>query len=137
MSLIYNSYLNDFFNDSYFNTNKFKGGKLVGTNNTKCNVYRDKKNLFFDLSLPGFSKDDFNISIENSVLTIYGKTVEDTKKDYIHQEFTPLNVFKRSFSMPENINIEQVDAKYEAGILSVTIPFLEEKKTVTKNIEVR
>ena len=138
MSLIYNSYFNDFFNDNYDNyflRKKEKNENFKGGIDTKCNIYKDENNFIFDLYLPGFSKDSFKIGIENEILTVEG-VLKIKTKDYIHQEYIPLTKFKRSFSLPKNINDERIDANYTSGILKITVPVLEERKVSTKNITV-
>lgn len=139
MSLIYNSYFNDFFNDNYNNVvlrRKDKNENFKNSIDTKCNIYKKEDSFIFNLYLPGFSKDDFKIDIENGVLTVSGELNLDNK-DYIHQEYSQLTKFKRSFSLPDNINIERVDANYESGILKVSIPVLEERKVISKRVTIR
>lgn len=138
MSLIYNSYLNDFFNDDYFGVGK-RSNKQSLTNNfefsTKCNIYKKDNSYVFDLFLPGFSRNDFDISIDNNILTIKGTTEIESQK-YVHQEFQQLQNFKRSFSLPKNADIDNVDADYTAGVLSLLVPTYEDRKTSAKKITV-
>ena len=135
MSLIYNNLFGDFFDDNYLINRKPKTNFNRNVD-TKCNVYKKDDSFVFDLFLPGFSKQDFEIDVENSILTVSGQNSYFDKKDYVHQEHTQLLRFKRSFALPKDANIEQIDATYDAGILSLTVPTFEEKKTSAKRITV-
>lgn len=88
------------------------------------------------LSVPGLSKDDFKLSVENDLLTIsFEKQEEKTeeKPKFIKKEFA-MHSFKRSFNLSEDLNRDEISAKYENGLLTVSIPKKEVKETVAKNI---
>lgn len=130
----------DFFDDKYFNN-------LVGMNNpstnarqfnsnAQCNIYQADNSYIFDLYLPGFSRDNFDISIDNNILTVRG-TSEFKRQNYVHQEYTPVSKFERSFSIPKNVDIDNVDADYTSGVLSISIPKIEERKPQAKKITVK
>jgi len=136
MSLIYNSYLNDFFNDDYFGIGKSRGKQSHANSfNTKCNIYKQDNSYVFDLFLPGFSRDNFDINIENNILTVKG-TLDFEGKEYIHQEHIQTTKFKRSFSLPKNVDIDNVDADYTSGVLSILVPTYESKKPAAKKITI-
>jgi HSP20 family protein len=91
-----------------------------------------------ELSAPGFGKDDFKIEIKDGILTVSGKheTEKEVKeKNYTRKEFN-YGSFQRSFSLPQEINEEAVDAKYENGILKISLPKKEEVKKATKEIKI-
>lgn len=80
----------------------------------------------YDISVaaPGLEKGDFNISIEENVITIsYG--LEDQKKSF---EF--VSRFKKSYSLPRDSDLENVSASYKNGVLIVSVPRSEERKGV-------
>ena len=102
----------------------------------KANVYyTDNKGYAIELAVPGYSREDFILNVENGVLTLGldGK-VTDTQEEYktIRRREWSYSSFKRSFTLPEGTNVEQITASYESGILNVNIPVIEE--TVTKRI---
>ncbi|MFN6039427.1 MAG: Hsp20/alpha crystallin family protein, partial [Bacteroidota bacterium] len=77
-----------------------------------------------DISAPGFSKDDFNVEMQDGSLVVTAEHEEETKEDsenYRRREFSWSN-FTRSFSLPENAKEDQINAKYENGMLKITIP---------------
>ena len=74
--------------------------------------------------LPGVEEKDVKISIENDVLSISGKKKserEEKKKDYVLSERS-YGSFKRAFTLPDNVDVEKIAAKYEKGVLKVTLP---------------
>jgi len=103
----------------------------------RANVVKTDTGYGIELAVPGFSRDEFEMNVENDRLTIAMGT-EDTKEyedKIIHREYRFAN-FKRTFSLPENTNIDGISARYEAGILYVGIP-VEEKNTQTRVITVQ
>ncbi len=133
-------FLNDFFDDKYFNTfisRPNPGQSKLSTHNTgtPCNIYQTDNTYIFDLYLPGFSREDFDIDIVNNVLTVKGKT-GGIKRNYIHQEYSASLKFERAFSLPKNINIDNINADYTSGILSIAVPLLEKQKPTAKKITI-
>jgi len=90
---------------------------------------RETDNAFeVELSAPGKTKEDFNIEIDNDMLTISSEqktenTVEDGK--YTRKEFSH-SAFRRSFTLPETVKEDDIHAAYENGILKITLPKKEE-----------
>lgn len=81
------------------------------------------------MAAPGLDKKDFNIELSNHMLSISAEK-EDTKEEdgYSRREYS-YNSFRRSFSLPPNVNEQGIDAKYDNGILRVSIPKAEEAAT--------
>jgi len=82
-----------------------------------------------ELSAPGKKKDDFNIDVENELLTISAefKSENSTEENgkYTRKEFS-YSSFRRSFTLPETIKEDDIKASYEDGILKITLPKKEE-----------
>jgi HSP20 family protein len=106
----------------------------------KVDVIDEDNQVIINAEVPGLSKDQVSVVIDDGVLQIKGEKKEETEdksKRYVHRELKHSS-FCRSFSIGENINKETVDAKFENGILTVTL-----KKTVPtpkaepKKIEVK
>lgn len=86
--------------------------------------------------LPGMNKEDIEISLENSRLTISGERSfekEDKGKKY-HRVESSYGSFERSFQLPDNIDAESISASYENGLLEISIDKSEEE--VKKQIEI-
>tara|TARA_B100000700_G_C15044758_1_gene857291 strand:+ start:3214 stop:3654 length:441 start_codon:yes stop_codon:yes gene_type:complete len=96
----------------------------------RANVYKNDEGYSIELAAPGFSRDDFEMSVENGTLSIYVET-EDGKEEAknIRRREWSYSSFTRSFALPETTNIENISARYEAGILHVQIPVEKERNT--------
>ncbi len=114
-----NSLLADLFDNDRF----FASPWLSGRNMPAVNIKENEKNYEVELAVPGYDKKDFEISIDNGVLTVSGEKREETEKkedNYTRREFG-FSSFSRSFNLPTNINEENIDAKYADGVLKLTI----------------
>jgi HSP20 family protein len=105
----------------------------------EANVIENDTNYQVELAAPGLKRDDFNVDVDNGVLTISAEkkqSSEEQGKNFRRQEFS-LDSFSRSFYLPENLKDEKIDAKYENGVLKVTLPKKESaKKLPAKKIKV-
>jgi HSP20 family protein len=121
-----NNWMDDFFGRDMLDlpTSGF------GYTTPKVNIREDNDNYYVEVAAPGMKKDDFNLSLENNVLTISSELKEDheDKNDsYTRREFS-YQSFSRSFTLPESVNYEKIEAKYNDGILSILMPKREEAK---------
>lgn len=102
--------------------------KRLGVTVPSANIKETSKDYEIELAAPGLNQKDFSIEINNHTLTISAEKEEEKSKkdeDYFRKEYS-FNSFCRTFSLPENIHYDKVKAKYESGVLKVTIPKLEE-----------
>ena len=100
------------------------------------NVKDKEKEYEIEVAAPGFKKEDFNIFIENRVLTISAeeKDEKEVKEDkYTRREFVTSS-FTRSFALPDNIDEEQIHGHYDKGVLYVILPKTQEKMPEKKAI---
>ncbi|MDZ7720459.1 MAG: Hsp20/alpha crystallin family protein [Balneolaceae bacterium] len=76
-----------------------------------------------DVEVPGMNKDDIELNIENNTLTISGerkfKKKEDNKQ--YHRVESHYGSFSRSFTLPENVEVDSISASYNNGILNITV----------------
>lgn len=95
------------------------------------NVKEHKDDFEIEVAAPGFTKKDFEVSIEDDVLTISAeskKTKEEKEEDYSRREFY-YNSFKRSFTLPKSIDLKKkIKANYENGVLMIHLEKLETAK---------
>ena len=99
----------------------------------RANVVKTDTGYGIELAAPGFSRDEFELSVDDGRLTISMNT-EDSKEyeeKLQHREYRFAS-FKRSFSLPEMTNIDGISARYEAGILYIDVPV--EEKGVQKRL---
>ncbi len=88
-----------------------------------ANFSEGKEKYNLDLSAPGFEKEDFKIEVNKGVLTVSGehKTEKETEeKNFTRKEFI-FGSFQRSFVLPEEVDENAIDAKYENGILRISL----------------
>jgi len=115
---------------------KFWNGK---TTEPAMNILETDTDFEIELVAPGFSKKDFEVSIDNGYLNISAEkstSKEEEEKNYTRKEFS-YNSFDRSLLLPDNIIEEDVKAKYKDGILRFKlVKKEEEKKRMPKMIEV-
>lgn len=102
----------------------------TGSSIPAVNIEEHPDKFLVCLAAPGIERDDFKIEVEQGVLIISSekkdrheeKTDKFTRREFSYQSF------KRSFTLPETIKVDQIDAKYENGILTVDLPKVEEAK---------
>lgn len=108
---------NDFFNDSFFNNKKHESFSPAVDISTKDDT------VILSVELPGVSKEDISVNIEDKVLTIKGERkseTEDKKETYYRRE-RYFGSFKRSFTLSDEILTDEVSADYKDGILKITL----------------
>ncbi|MFH1297358.1 MAG: Hsp20/alpha crystallin family protein [Bacteroidota bacterium] len=99
-----------------------------------ANIIEKTEGFELEIAAPGLKKDDFNISLENSVLTVSSE-MEDEKmeegKNYTRKEFS-YGSFSRSFTLPKSVDTEKIKADYQDGILKIDLPKRAEAKLEMK-----
>ncbi|TAE84367.1 MAG: Hsp20/alpha crystallin family protein [Bacteroidetes bacterium] len=99
-----------------------------------------EKSASFELhvSLPGLSKDQINVDVNKNQLTISGerKAIEVKEGERFHLNESYYGKFSRTFTLPENVNKDAVEASFEHGILTVSLPKTEAKE-VRNSIKIK
>ena len=122
------------FNNQYQENNDVSISSFTPSVNTR----EDEKSYYVEVDLPGVKKEDISIDLSDGILTIKGERKlkkEIQEKDYYRVE-TSFGKFQRSFTVNENIDLENISAESIDGVLSVTIP-KKEKKSNNKKIEIK
>ena len=99
------------------------------------NVIEDTKNYLIEVAAPGMQKKDFHISTQDDQLVIaMEKNVEANKEvsHYLRREFN-YSSYKQAFLLPDDVMVENISAKMEDGILTITLPKKEEVVERQKN----
>lgn len=102
----------------------FSGGQMFRRELPALNVLDLEKEYRLEVAAPGLDKSDFKISVEDNYLIISADKKQEnkeTRENYSRKEFS-YQSFKRMYELPENTNGESISAKYENGILNVSIP---------------
>ncbi|RFS20564.1 Hsp20/alpha crystallin family protein [Chitinophaga silvatica] len=116
----------DFLTNDYFTTHP------------PVNIVETPEAFILDVVAPGFSKEDFKISAAEKTITISAEKKEAAKNEtdkQVRREFN-FKSFKRSFSISEVVDANKINAKYENGILKVTLGKKENKQDAPKEIVV-
>jgi len=127
-----------FFNQPLWESPLFDGKRYARV--PAANIRETDEEYFIELDAPGLSKKDFEVGVDNGVLEIKVEKEEERERereDYTRKEFN-YAAFYRSFTLPETVNTDKIEAEYENGILSVRLPKLAEakRKRTVKEIEV-
>jgi len=141
MSIIrYNT--NDFVPTSFSNlVDKFFNDSLARSGGSafvpKVDIVENPDSFEIHLAVPGLNKEDFKIELNDNYLTVSGerKFVTEKKERTYHTIETQYGSFNRSFSLPDNVDATKINAKYNNGILELTIP-KDEKKLLKQTIKV-
>jgi HSP20 family protein len=130
----FRSLMSDFFDNDGFVFDKFFNNESMPA----VNISESEKGYEIELAAPGMKKDDFKVKVENGVLVISAERKEEKeekKKNYTRQEYN-YSSFSRSFTLPENAKEEDLHAKYEDGLLRLTVGKKEAVASKTKEIPV-
>jgi HSP20 family protein len=104
------------------------------------NITEQKDEYLVSLAAPGMKKEDFKIDMDGNMLTISAEkeeSKEEKDKKFTRKEFN-YSSFSRTFTLPEEILKEKIEAKYEDGVLKIVLPRREEaKKPAAKQIAVK
>ncbi len=125
----------DFFEDDFFPTKKER-------NLMRTDIREKKDKYIIDVDLPGFEKNNINISLQNGYLNIHAKVEKnDDKKE--HEKFVHRERFfgecSRSYYVGDEIKEDDINAEFKNGILKVEVPKKEEQKKLNavKQIEIK
>jgi HSP20 family protein len=112
----------------------FREGALAKQmSSPKVNITESKDSYNMEVAAPGLNKEDFNIDVSGNLLTISGQkeeNKEEKEEKYTRQEYN-YSSFSRSFTIPEEVQADKIEATYEGGILKLILPKKEE--TVKSN----
>jgi HSP20 family protein len=123
-----------------FSTNLTRGfgeeGIGRGAWNPSVDIYENKDQIILEAELPGMNRGDFDLTVENNVITLRGERNFEKKDDTdnYHRVERSYGSFTRSFTLPQTVSAEGATAEYTNGVLRVTLPKREETKA--RRIEV-
>ena len=127
------SILSEFFNNDFLERVEKSASNFM----PKANIKELEKEYVIELAVPGYSKKDFELNVEDDTLKISAQKEvkkEETRSEagrrddgdkLIHSEYY-IDSFERSFTLSKNVDVDKIGAAYKDGILTVTIPKKEE-----------
>lgn len=111
-----------------FRPDWFGGTQNSRTADPAVNIRENEKEYTLELFVPGRTKEDFSIEIDDAVLTISSERKEShlvSEENFTRKEFM-LTSFKRAFTLPETVATDKIEAAYENGVLKFNLPKKEE-----------
>lgn len=133
---IFQNSLHRFFDDKFWDDeNAQVSGKVP------VNISETDQSYEMDVIVPGCKKEDFNISIEDNMLTISfdqkKQNQEGTEKSgWVRNEYVQRS-FSRSFTLDDTVDVNRINGSYSDGILRLTLPKNEKAKKISRKIEIR
>ncbi len=126
----FSSVLDDFFNDVVASDT---GRMFVPS----LDITEDESHYHVHVALPGMNKDDINVDLQDRRLTITGERKEEKeeKETKHHLTETRYGKFERSVMLPDNIDQNKIDARFEDGVLKLDIE--KKEKQVNKQIKIK
>lgn len=120
---------------------RFRGG-VVDDNATSTwlpavDIVEKANGYLVSVELPGVDKKDVKITVQNDVLTVRGEKKQESEKtgENYHRVERSYGIFQRSFTLPTSVKNSQIEASYDNGVLTISLPKAEEAKP--KEIEVQ
>ncbi len=101
------------------------------------NISETEKQFVIEVEVPGVDKKDIELNVERKTLTISGERKFEKKEDgkHYHRVESHYGNFSRSFTLPDNVNIETINAAYHNGILSITVD--KSEQSMRKQIKIK
>lgn len=122
-----------FLFDTLFNSPTKKSGlSAISKNRVPHNVVKNENGFVLEFAIPGFTKEDFLVRMEDKKLLVKLEKEQTDERTYVKQEFD-YSSFEKKFNLPEDIDTEKIKATYENGVLSISLEKLEK---VTKEINI-
>lgn len=131
--------IDDLFSRPFFGSSLFDLNDLVLKNDLAlvpaANIIENGKDYEIELAAPGLERKDFKVEVEDDILTVSAekeeeKNVED--KNYRSREFS-YNSFYRSFNLPKNLKVDNINAEYHDGVLKIKLP--KKEPTISKPVK--
>lgn len=132
----FRDFFDEFFNEPFYS---MVDRDITGRVWPRVDIVEEKNHFAIRADLPGLRKEDVSVSLEGDTLTISGEKKEDFQSRegaFKHFERT-YGSFCRSFTLPEHVDREKIDAKFHDGVLELTLNKTEEHSKKSKRIEVK
>jgi HSP20 family protein len=127
----------DFFDLDFFDA-RFPAGR---SSMPAVNLSENENSYTVDVVAPGYKKEDFKLKVNEDVLTVSAESKNERTegsdgREYSRREYT-CSSFTRSFRLPDNARDDAIGAKYNDGILQITIPKTEKEVRASKEINIQ
>jgi len=118
------------FMESFFNGEGTSEEMSTRSWSPAVDIRETEESYMVHAELPGLSKDDIEITLEENILKLSGERrfEKDVNKEEYHRIERSYGAFTRAFSLPSRVDSSNVEASFDNGILTVTVPKVEEAK---------
>ena len=122
--------LSSVLDEAFGNLQQEDGGTITAAWYPACDVFEDKDAVKIVAEVPGVPAEDVKISLENNILTIRGekKQQAEERNERVHRYERSYGVFERSFALPSTVDPDKIQAGYQNGVLTVTVPKAEKAR---------
>ncbi len=105
----------------------------------KANIYEDSEGVTFRFEVPGVDTNQVKVQVNDNTLTVSGekKLEQEEKKENYHRIETTYGAFERSFSLPQSLDTEKLNATYKNGMLQVFVPRAERAKPRSVQVKIQ
>ncbi|WP_298708581.1 Hsp20/alpha crystallin family protein [Chitinophaga sp.] len=127
--------VDELLNGKFLNKD-FATSDFFGASYAPVNISETKDGYSLEVVAPGFAKDDFKVKIDGPTLTISAEKKTESKDEnekHLRREFS-FRSFSRSFTLDEKVEAAKINAKYENGVLHLTLPKKEAAQETVKEI---
>jgi HSP20 family protein len=110
-----------------------------GINIAPVNIYEAANGFNLEVSVPGINKEDLKVNVDKGLLTISYEKKEETKNEdqkTVRREFSRRS-FKRTFTVNDTVDVDNIQARYENGVLKLFLPKKEQQKDSPKQVVVQ
>ncbi|HWJ91707.1 MAG TPA: Hsp20/alpha crystallin family protein [Flavisolibacter sp.] len=134
---VMNTLFDDIFTRDLWNSNSLSA---TNTSIPAVNIRETNEAFIVEVAAPGMSKDDFSVELDGNLLTISSEKKETNEQKegerYTRREFS-YQSFERSFQLHKDVvDADRIEAKYDNGVLHLTIPKKEEVKQKSRSIQI-
>lgn len=107
--------------------------------NPRVRITEDRDNFYIRMEMPGITKEDLKINLENNVLSVSGTKRKEERKEDANLIMNEIyyGEFCRSFNISNDIKTDGIEAEFKDGVINISLPKVEEAKPVVKEIKVK
>ena len=129
MAVLHNNF-SRLFNDNLLPDRQFDSDMNLGTWNPAVDIYEEKDRFVIKAELPGLDRKDIEVDLKDRVLTLTGERSyeNEVNEDNYYRKERAFGKFHRAFTLPANLNADDIKAEFTDGLLTIHIPKPEEEK---------
>jgi len=117
-------HMNGMFDDFFYPSRRSTGGESLWKWNPAVDIYEEEGNIVVKAEVPGMDKENISVDVKDRVLTLKGERSADNevKEDNYFRRERTYGSFERAFTLPADVNTDEIKAEYTDGVLKVIVP---------------